>query len=374
MSSTNGYSRVDTAWRGPSKAEEERQVQHQWQAGAEQQSRRSWWRSRGLRLVIWLSLFLALLGSYVVRLMLARPRIPVIAAVATEYDWPLTPNAWAREDLESLERLENVQLLDSSPAWRSRSSGLRELSRQLELAAAKSPRGPLVVYVSMHSAVSTRDGVAVACLLPPGCDPLDETTWLPLEQIIKELQRLAPKREKLLVLDCQQKQLNPRIGQLANQFVGLVPAAIRAAKGERLAVLTSADSGQQRWASSGLHGSIFGRTLCNGLAGQADRGSMGNQDGFVSLGELHEYVARHVSQWSAANRDTLQTPRLLGTTDSASALVWAPRSTPATPASSASPPAHGWPSAPTRTSSGHCSSPAATSASWPYAARSTTSP
>ncbi|HEX4148185.1 MAG TPA: hypothetical protein VHY20_04320, partial [Pirellulales bacterium] len=111
------------------------------------------------------------------------------------------------------------------------------------------------------------------------------------------------------------------MGSLYGGFTQQLPAVVEAAGIPNLVVLTAAGPGETGWASSSLSGSAFGQYFQQGLAGAAD--DEGDADHWVSLRELHAYLARHVDQWARQNRGESQQPRLIPSTANDFHVVWA---------------------------------------------------
>src|SRR5262245_14553146 len=133
-------------WRGPAPQEAPR---HRWQQGGQLGTAtlvgtRQWWR---VRVAFFFVLAAALLAILVWYLLYAPAQTPVIAVAATNYEWPLPPNAWAREDLQGLADLNNktLQLADLSAEWRSPERGLARLDAELKRVGQRHRQGQTII-------------------------------------------------------------------------------------------------------------------------------------------------------------------------------------------------------------------------------------
>ena len=251
-------------------------------------------------------LFLGSAASLVYYLILFPAKIPLVAAVALDYRWPLPPNAWTREDLDGLTDALGGETLAITEVPLQGPTSLNELARQLETASGRAPRGGTVmVYVSASSAV---DGAGEPCLLLPEADPLDSATWFPLSSLLAQLKSLEQRYacRHLLILDTHRQRVNWNIGLLDGDFSKRVEDAVRQIAAPNLAVLNSASPGQHAWTSLHLRGSTFGYWLRFGLAGEADA----NGDGRIGSRELAAYLQQQVDRWAQTHRGSRQTPML----------------------------------------------------------------
>lgn len=295
--------------------------QYRWQGGGGMgverrvsmpRRRQRWW------IIFWLFVLWGLFGVYVALLAYSPRRVPLVAVVATEYDLPLPPNAWATEDLELIRELnekknETIWLLDTSSAWKSRSTGLEAWKQRIQdLIRHGSPSRVALFYVSMHGATDERGR---ACLIPPGVAPLDSQQWIPVEDFLRPLADLPANWHKVVFLDATRQSANWQLGIVENTFSDRLPDSIKAASVPGLCVINSSGPEQINWSSPDLGGSIFGRHVALGLAGAADHVSRsaktpgGNGDGRVAIDELQRYLETNVRRWSRRNRAAAQVPR-----------------------------------------------------------------
>ncbi len=110
-------------------------------------------------------------GVLLYLLLFVPTQTPLLAVVASPYEMPLPPNAWAEEDLKRIEELDgqSIRMIDVSPSWRSKARGLRDLEQQLKLLTEQRSRSDAVIlYISMHGVV---DGSGRALPGAPSASP-----------------------------------------------------------------------------------------------------------------------------------------------------------------------------------------------------------
>lgn len=326
---TTADSTTKVSWRGRMAARA-KVVRHRWQKDwtaqplEHLQTREHWRRIRTLGLLgASLTLIVALVG----RLLFAPQLTPFIAMASTDYAWPASPRAWAREDLSGLTSAldgQNLSVANISDDWRTREAGLRSLDQQLDALANDARQAEiLIVWLSMPGVV---DGAGAPCLIPPGASPLDPGTWLPVSEVTAHIRaRQFPRSCRvLLVLDAARADVDWKLGTLENTFVAGLESWWRSADMPQLAVLHSAALGQRSWTSSELQGSVFGHYFRLGLAGEADA-ITGNNDRQVTLQELMTYLQREVDSWAKFHRGAEQRPTLIPSGAADSRIAWALR-------------------------------------------------
>ncbi len=280
---------------------------------------RRWYR---IRIASWILFVVALFIVFIVVIIYRPRRTPLVAMAVTDYESlasrVVPPNGWAVEDVESFRELDaREEIVEyASPPYVSGKTGesafeglreeIRKRSRWWNLR-----RYPIIVYLSVHGVVN-QDGKP--CLLLPGDSPLASDKWLPMEKLVEHLfpadaQQALPAK-KLLILDCNRMDVNYRLGLLYNSFADGLNDVVQKTPG--LAILNSTSPGQIGWTSpEQLRGSVFAYFVWQGLRGAADRGDEGgNNNGDVSLRELHGYVAKRVRQWVLEHRADIQEPKL----------------------------------------------------------------
>jgi len=276
------------------------------------------------RIFLLFVVFLALFAGFGWALLYTPDKTPLVLIAATEYEWPVPINAWAKEDVDGFASLDatNLNVQDISSAWQTKEHGLGELRRRLEqLRKRRAAQDPVVIYLSMHGAV---DGSGEPCLIPPGLANPPSSQWLPVRQVIDVLnESLGNNTPKLLVLDAQRVQVNWRLGIVLNDFVDRIAALVENGKFTNLSILTAASTGEKSWSSRDIQGSVFGKYVRLGLAGAADDAAVGNGDGRVTVHELHQYVRTQTLQWARDNRAARQTPRLIPADSRDVGITWA---------------------------------------------------
>jgi Mg-chelatase subunit ChlD len=322
----------------------------QWEGGAApgidrhfRASRRRW----RLRIASFFVLVLALTVAYLILLLHFPQRTPLVVAAAYQYDWPLAPNAWTREDLANLRRLDGqtVEMLDTSLAWKSRQHILADWDRTLaKIARHRSDTHSAVFYLSLHGVVS-EDGIPY--LVPPKSSPFDREQWVSVRELLERaISKLPRELNVLVILDCNRQLDNWNAGLVHNTFALRLSELVADLGAPNLAVLNSTSEGETAWSSSDIRGSVFGRAVLLGLAGAADRKRTaaaktadwgdssdsasdslrdelgGDANGVVSAQELERYVAREVRRWSRMQRHSPQTPRLLSEKAADFTVAW----------------------------------------------------
>ena len=314
------------SWRGK-RASEASEVTRGWQGGTTPQplvELRLRDRRRRVRFAMLLMALLGLFGLWMYGLLFTAVQTPVVGLVATDYEWPLPPNAWAREDFRGLTELHlrTLNVAEVSSGWSSAEQGLRDFERKLKVQCRRrSGLHTLIVYVSLHGFVNA---AGEPCLLPPGASPRDSSTWLPVRDLLAAIkaQALPDTWHKLLILDSGRLQTEWQLGVLDNTFADHLPQAVREAGIPQLIVLNSTSPGQTGWASAELQGSVFGHYLRQALQGEAD--ADGNRR--ISVGELVDYLRREVNHWALTNRADRQEPLLIGEEEARrQEIVWVPR-------------------------------------------------
>lgn len=294
------------------------QRKHRWQgAGDAARATRTaaLTRSSSRRAIVMLLFSATLLALFVWALLFSPAKTPLVVISATDYAWPVPPNAWVAEDLKGFQDLDEgtLHVVDTSASWRSKAAGLEELDKQLRaLGKSRGNDGSVLFYVAMHGLV---DEQGAPCLLLPGTSPLNSAGWLPFEELLRHVaDELPAELNKVMIVDCARIRSNWNLGVARNTFVERLEQLVAKGDVPNLYVLTSAGLDETSWASPELRGSAFGRAVKLGLAGAADKREKGeksgNGNGRVSVAELHRYVANNVRGWAQRNRGVDQTPRL----------------------------------------------------------------
>ena len=314
------------SWRGTARSPRDRAGQGWQQRGTIPPLTRLRLQDQGrpLRVAVLLLLVLVFSAMWVYGLLFKAVQTPLIVVAATDYEWPLPPNAWVREDADRFGDLhrQTLSVVEASADWNVGEHALRDFQAKLSQTIRQSSgASSVLIYVSMHGVV---DGNGDPCLVPPGGSPLDAASWVKVRTLLDAIEDLSPKtgdRNKILILDCNRIQADWRLGVLYNSFADSLRELVLEAKIRNLVVLNSASPGQVGWSSPELRGSAFGYFLRRALAGEADA----DRNRRISVGELHDYLRVEVDRWAVRNRAARQEPMLIADKgDLRRAVAWVP--------------------------------------------------
>lgn len=246
--------------------------------------------------------------------------IPFVAMAVTDYELPVPPNGWAREDLNRFSDLDSEKVVAFAECqYATHVNGddsfaaLRERIHRIGQGGGPN-KDMMIVYLSMHGVVNAK---GESCLLPPDGIIYESESWHRLADVLKYLfsgDSELPKY-KLLLLDCNRIDIHWQSGLLHNGFARGIQAALRSAKIPGLIVLNSTGTGwdcqQGRVSPEILEGSVFGYYVHEALRGVADAECVGNGDGKVSLAELEDYLHDNVGNWVLERYDDTQEPEVI---------------------------------------------------------------
>lgn len=276
-------------------------------------------RKRRVKALIFSGLALLLLGL-LIAYMWPRPVTPVIAAVVTEYEYPVPPNAWALEDFERL-----TASGEAGPFWSrsdlafhkptlgdSRDSALEALDNQFEELRVKGlGRKIVVVYLAAHGVVDPK-GEPCLLLSTPDPDDPDAMAWLPVRDLLEKLHDAAQGATVFLMLDSNRFTRAWGLGVFYNGFAErLRQVTSRAASDgiENVWVLNSTSEGEiGHVAPLQFGGSVFGYFVHRGLHGYDDAPG---DDSAVTIREFRDYVRKGVARWTRDHRFDIQRPLFL---------------------------------------------------------------
>lgn len=305
---SNGGSAGDRSWRGQTGQAAE-PPRHRWQMTAEElreTAAAAEDEPRRVRFALLLLAGLGLLGLALYWILLSPARTPMLLVTESVYPPSFPPNAFAEEDADRLEWLDEKNLSIY------REGSLANLEQALSRIESEVFRHrTLMIYISAHGAVNS---AGEPCLIPAGASPLDSNDWLPLRRVLEMIagRSFSQTAEIVLFLDCQKVLFEPRMGILQNQFAEAV-AAMPMADGPlpRLSIVSSTGSNEVSQTFVRRRQTIFAETVFQALAGRADRRDEGgNADGAVSLAECDRFVRTHVAAESRRARDRSQHPAL----------------------------------------------------------------
>jgi len=295
---------------------------------------------RPLRLAFWCLACFVFLGA-LIRYVWTRPtQVPLISLAVTEYSptdllsGVIPPNSWAAEDVDRLLKVNTDNIIHESlpaPGNELTADGLKGLKDRLRDAFAADGGGGtrfadgggpsrrffgthernLIIHLSMHGAV---DGDGKPCLLLCDANPFDSRTWLPVEELLDEIEAHRSEfgssgTRVVLLLDCGRMSVNPQMGIFASLFPGSLRKLVESRPDTGILIVVSHGDGQRSWDAPELGGTVFGRAIADALQGEADR--TGNDDGEVSFQEFTRHVTRYVSSWVHFYRGEEQIPEVI---------------------------------------------------------------
>ncbi|MCL4204343.1 MAG: hypothetical protein KJ000_17810 [Pirellulaceae bacterium] len=254
---------------------------------------------------------------------LRRQRHLVAIAIWATDQLAVEPLPYAREDVDGLSSVPDVQFLGSLGLQDQASFG--SLGNQLrDVVGGRDDL--LALYLAAHG-VTEGDQAFVVCsdfLRTP------EGGRFPVRDLFGQLAE-SPAKLKLLILDAGRLGYEPRLGIVANEFPRLVEQELAAMPEQELWVLLSAAPLQRTAAAHPRRQSLFGYSVADALRGAADREP---QDRYVTLFETYVHVDNECTRWFGADSPARHTPLLMkagrgvvspsrdGQGDDAHRLVW----------------------------------------------------
>jgi hypothetical protein len=169
----------------------------------------------------------------------------------------------------------------------------------------KGSKQATLVYVSAHGAVDENGPY----LLFNNAHVANDKGRLRLADVIDELSKLPPRRQKILVLDCTSMTSQWSLGILRNDFArALLDLEARIEAVPNLVVVCASSPDERNWTCDTWRQTVFGHYLLEGFkGGVADS----NHDGRIDLWDLYVGVREDTNAWVQANRAARQTPMIL---------------------------------------------------------------
>ena len=224
------------------------------------------------------------------------PRRGVATGEAHRFIVPPIP--FAHEDLTRLTQPEASTYRSTTSADSRKQTNIRDLGRSLQ-GLALNEQDVLVVYVSAHGVADN----GTPYLL---CRDYDlQAKDLGRYSITELLDQLSQSSAttKLLVLDSSWILSDPRLGMLVNEFPVLVADEIAQRDAPELWVLLSSSLLQSPTVLFPERQTLFGRSFVDAMRGSADLADQGgNEDGFVSLEELLNFVVAQCHREAAGSQ------------------------------------------------------------------------
>ncbi len=322
------------SWRGGEPAGEEKRS---WRKQAKVTSAKAdgkYWATGGrnkpvvsgnlIRLFVALLVLVATTAGMVVFLSNWNEPTPLVSLVTVEYKHPWAPNAWAIEDQQRLDGLnEKRQFKVASKQQNVREGTWQQLiDLELEKIEHGGPGGSLIPafwgYYSVIIHLSTHGVLNAAgqpCLLFADADPLDDQTWVPLTDVLRSIgenEKIKNGKDVrvLVVLDTGKQPPDIRCGLLCGGFIEAANEQIQALPFANFAVLLPCDEDQCAWTAPEMGGSVFGVMVTSGLQGRADK-LAGNGNGRVTVQELAKFVSATVDGYVREYRGRMQSPQLV---------------------------------------------------------------
>ena len=204
------------------------------------------------------------------------PRPYFTALAIDQYTDPrIPPNQWTAQDRESL----RGRGWPESNAFTSQQKD-RLVAELRNLGRNQPADQPLVIYLRAYALPTDKGELAV---LPGDANLDDETSWLPLRDVLGFV-RDCPVRRKLLLLDVAQPFADARAGAVADDAAARAEPLVKKTleQDPNLLVLCACSPGQTSLASEEMGHTVFVHYLLEGLAGAADGWGGGAQDNRVS--------------------------------------------------------------------------------------------
>ncbi len=204
------------------------------------------------------------------------------------------------------DRRDIAMLTDDSKMKPSRRNILEQLDVTLKVADA----GDLIV-VALSGHGARIGGKSYFC--PMDARPDDpEGSMIPIEDLYAQLEK-CPARLKMVFIDaCRNNYLPVEAKPLVEQQKSIDGFAKSLSDGdlpEGVVLLASCTSGERSWEDETFGHGVFMHYVLKGLAGNADRtASSGDQDGWVELFELCDYVRMETKKHVLRTRGETQRP------------------------------------------------------------------
>ncbi len=202
-----------------------------------------WWRSRWLRRVAAVAIFLGVLAAlaWLVFPPLYHPNAQLVFLSGGNYrPFRAPPTAYAIEDFDALEPLKSLltqRSAEPGPVLLTQMKSAAEMRRLSATLGELTPEtsGVLIVYIDGHG---VSEG-GTAYLLCQNYDPSNPGPGrLPIDELLKQVGRSAAP-VKLLILDAGRIESDPQAGMLINEFPRLLRQAVEQADDPTLWVLSS---------------------------------------------------------------------------------------------------------------------------------------
>ena len=234
------------------------------------------------------------------------------------------PNPYAAEDVELLRAWfdggkghpsENVRIAgnpsESSGVIESQSGMLiNAITKPLATVQPGGPGGDMIaVYLSAHGFVDN----GVPYLAVSNSHAGDEQSWVRFNDLFAQINRTLDDRVDAstvkLVMFIDAARVGPQWdwGHFGESFSAAC-ASVAASRSDRIAILLSASPGERSWWDPRLGQGLFTQAVVEALVGNGNL----NNDRYITVGEVFQYVSNQVRESAAANWDASQTPMFVG--------------------------------------------------------------
>ncbi|MCC6126788.1 MAG: carboxypeptidase regulatory-like domain-containing protein [Pirellulales bacterium] len=167
------------------------------------------------------------------------------------------------------------------------------------------PRDVLILSITAHGVSDN----GVAYLLSSDYSPRPDSPDIGRRKLSDLLDRLceSPAGTKLLILDANHLEYDPRLGMVANEFPRLLAEEVKKMTDPSVWMLASAGPMQLSQKSPDAKRSLFSEAVTKGLCGAADE----NNNRTIELDELYRYVREQVPKLAGPIAADAQSPQLL---------------------------------------------------------------
>jgi hypothetical protein len=229
------------------------------------------------------------------------PRIRALVVGVNQYEDPIPSLSYAEADARSMYDLllgprvglktTDITMLLGKDATRD------NILKHLDLLLTKSyPEDLVILYFAMHGYPDLQGGDELY-FIPYGVGMGDFRIKAVARSDIRRFLNMGKAGKILFIADaCHASAVSAGAGRTRDIPGRLVPLLVKLGdvQGKGIGFLTAASANEVSSEDARYRHGLFTHFLIEGLQGAADRKPWGNGDGFVTLGELSEYIRRQV--------------------------------------------------------------------------------